>query len=278
MAKREVLRRRSFGLPLLILGPWILGLLTLSAQVSAAGPDKTAGADIAAARALFEKNLQAIRDKNRDDLSLLLPRLRGPGPHRPRRLPARLQGARRHRRPGVARSHRRLGHPSHARPPGARLRHLPLPRALRRPGGVRPLRAAVRLNPQGVEDRRQHGLLRPRPECRRRRAPSSGATLVDGTGAPPVPDAVVVLRDGKIDCAGSRAACPVPAGVDVTDLTGLWITPGLVDAHVHFSQTGWADGRPDSIDVRGAAPLRRGRCPTSPATPSASAAPISARA
>jgi imidazolonepropionase-like amidohydrolase len=77
-----------------------------------------------------------------------------------------------------------------------------------------------------------------------------GATLVDGTGAPPVPDAVVVLRDGKIDCAGSRAACPVPAGVDVSDLKGHWITPGLVDAHVHFSQTGWADGRPDALDVR----------------------------
>jgi imidazolonepropionase-like amidohydrolase len=30
----------------------------------------------------------------------------------------------------------------------------------------------------------------------------------------------------------------------------MWITPGLVDAHVHFSQTGWADGRPDASDVR----------------------------
>src|SRR5215203_3506558 len=77
-----------------------------------------------------------------------------------------------------------------------------------------------------------------------------GATLVDGTGAAPVRDAVVLLRDGKIECAGPRAACPVPAGVDSTDLAGLWITPGLVDAHVHFSQTGWADGRPDSLDVR----------------------------
>jgi imidazolonepropionase-like amidohydrolase len=65
-----------------------------------------------------------------------------------------------------------------------------------------------------------------------------------------VPDAVVVLRDGKIDCAGARTACPVPGGVDVTDLHGMWIAPGLVDAHVHFSQTGWADGRPDALDVR----------------------------
>ncbi len=84
-----------------------------------------------------------------------------------------------------------------------------------------------------------------------------GATLVDGTGAPPVRDAVVLLREGAIECAGPRAACPVPAGVDTTDLAGLWITPGLVDAHIHFSQTGWADGRPDSIDVRDRHPYDR---------------------
>jgi imidazolonepropionase-like amidohydrolase len=77
-----------------------------------------------------------------------------------------------------------------------------------------------------------------------------GATLVDGTDAPPVPDSVVILRGGKIDCAGIRAQCPPPKNVDALDLKGLWITPGIVDAHVHFSQTGWADGRPDFIDVR----------------------------
>jgi imidazolonepropionase-like amidohydrolase len=77
-----------------------------------------------------------------------------------------------------------------------------------------------------------------------------GATLVDGTGRPPVADAVVLLRDGRIECAGPRAACPVPAGVGAVDLRGQWITPGLIDAHVHFSQTGWADGRPDGLDVR----------------------------
>lgn len=78
----------------------------------------------------------------------------------------------------------------------------------------------------------------------------TGATLVDGTGSPPVPDSVVLVRGGKIECAGARQKCPVPEGVGVTDLKGLFITPGLVDAHVHFSQTGWADGRPDSIDLR----------------------------
>ena len=77
-----------------------------------------------------------------------------------------------------------------------------------------------------------------------------GATLVDGSGSSPVANAVVVLRGGKIACAGSRVACPVPEGIETLNLSGFWITPGLIDAHVHFCQTGWADGRPDALDVR----------------------------
>lgn len=84
-----------------------------------------------------------------------------------------------------------------------------------------------------------------------------GATLLDGTGAAPVPDAVVVLRDGKIDCAGPRSACPVPDGIDTVDLHGRWITPGLIDAHVHFSQSGWVDARPDALDVRDRHPYEK---------------------
>lgn len=75
----------------------------------------------------------------------------------------------------------------------------------------------------------------------------TGATLIDGRGGPPVPNATVVVREGKIECAGQ---CAVPAGVDTIDARGMWLTPGLVDAHVHFSQTGWADGRPDALDLR----------------------------
>ncbi|NIT97968.1 MAG: amidohydrolase family protein, partial [Actinobacteria bacterium] len=33
------------------------------------------------------------------------------------------------------------------------------------------------------------------------------------------------------------------------DLSGRYLTPGLVDAHVHFSQTGWIDGRPDGLSA-----------------------------
>ena len=77
-----------------------------------------------------------------------------------------------------------------------------------------------------------------------------GGTLVDGRGGPPVRDAVVIVRDGRIEAAGPRSRVPVPAGVDTLDARGTWVVPGLVDAHVHYSQTGWVDGRPDALDLR----------------------------
>lgn len=80
----------------------------------------------------------------------------------------------------------------------------------------------------------------------------TGATLVDATGAAPVPDAVVVIREGRIACAGPRAACPIEGDdVEVIDARGRWIIPGLVDTRVHYSQTGFADGRPDALDLGG---------------------------
>ena len=79
----------------------------------------------------------------------------------------------------------------------------------------------------------------------------AGATLVDGTGGAPVPDAVVVIAKGRVACAGPRDGCAVPAGAVVQELAGRWIVPGLIDGHVHYSQTGWADGRPDqAADLR----------------------------
>ena len=61
-----------------------------------------------------------------------------------------------------------------------------------------------------------------------------GAQLIDATGAPPVPDAVIVVRDGRIVAAGPRATTAVPAGAETLDLTGKTVIPGLVNLHVHY--------------------------------------------
>lgn len=74
-----------------------------------------------------------------------------------------------------------------------------------------------------------------------------GATVLDGSGNPGIANAVVVVTKDRITCVGTTVQCPLPRGATAVDLAGRFITPGLVDAHVHFSQTGWVDGRPDGL-------------------------------
>jgi imidazolonepropionase-like amidohydrolase len=77
-----------------------------------------------------------------------------------------------------------------------------------------------------------------------------GATLFDGTGRPPVADAVLVVSGDHIRAAGPRSTVSIPKGVRIVDGRGRWLVPGLVDAHVHFFQSGGAYTRPDVIDLR----------------------------
>ncbi len=66
-----------------------------------------------------------------------------------------------------------------------------------------------------------------------------GATLIDGTGKPATPDAVVVTRDGKITAVGARAEVSVPADAQTIDVKGKFIIPGLWDMHAHYEQVEW---------------------------------------
>lgn len=63
-----------------------------------------------------------------------------------------------------------------------------------------------------------------------------GGDLVDGTGKPPVRDAVVIYQGGKITAAGPRASTKVPAGATTLDVSGKTILPGLWDMHAHVQQ------------------------------------------
>jgi imidazolonepropionase-like amidohydrolase len=89
-------------------------------------------------------------------------------------------------------------------------------------------------------------ILLPLSSARAQSTALVGGTVIDGTGRS-IPGATVVVTGDRIACVGSAAECPVPADATRIDATGRFITPGLVDAHVHFSQTGWVDGRPDGL-------------------------------
>lgn len=84
-----------------------------------------------------------------------------------------------------------------------------------------------------------------------------GAHVLDGTGAAVRENSRVVVVGERISCVGDGRSCAAPENARRIDLSGMWILPGLVDSHVHFSQTGWFDGRPDALDFRDLSPYER---------------------
>lgn len=88
-----------------------------------------------------------------------------------------------------------------------------------------------------------------RSDDRARATALVGATVLNGTGRPTLVGANIIVEGARITCVGIADVCPAPEDAESFDLAGKWITPGLVDAHVHFSQTGWLDGRPDGVDA-----------------------------
>ena len=81
-----------------------------------------------------------------------------------------------------------------------------------------------------------------------------GATLIDGTGSPPLADAVVLIDGDRIVAAGPAGTTPVPMDAQRIDLQGKWLLPGLIDSHMHFFQSGGAFARPDILDLRALRP------------------------
>lgn len=60
-----------------------------------------------------------------------------------------------------------------------------------------------------------------------------GGTVMTGTGVE-LADATVTFADGRILAVGPRASVPVPDGATVVDVSGRFVTPGLIDAHSHM--------------------------------------------
>jgi imidazolonepropionase-like amidohydrolase len=68
-----------------------------------------------------------------------------------------------------------------------------------------------------------------------------GATLIDGTGGDPKPDAVIIIRNGHIEAIARVNQIPIPRNAERINLVGKTIIPGLIDAHAHVER--WAAGR-----------------------------------
>ena len=56
------------------------------------------------------------------------------------------------------------------------------------------------------------------------------ANVVDVRNGCVIPNATILLRDGRIASIGVE---PAPGGVPTLDLQGKYVLPGLIDAHTH---------------------------------------------
>jgi imidazolonepropionase-like amidohydrolase len=59
----------------------------------------------------------------------------------------------------------------------------------------------------------------------------TNATVIDGSGAPAQAGVTIVMEGGRIRDIGPSAQ--TPAGATVVDLTGKFVTPGIINGHGH---------------------------------------------
>lgn len=61
-----------------------------------------------------------------------------------------------------------------------------------------------------------------------------GGSLIDGTGAAPIPQATLIIQDGKVAAVGATGQVPIPKEAKIIKLKkNATILPGLINAHVH---------------------------------------------
>ncbi len=60
-----------------------------------------------------------------------------------------------------------------------------------------------------------------------------GVTVIDGTGAEPREDAVIVIERDRIIAVGNVGEYRYPADTTIVDLQGHYVVPGLMDLHAH---------------------------------------------
>jgi imidazolonepropionase-like amidohydrolase len=62
-----------------------------------------------------------------------------------------------------------------------------------------------------------------------------GATLIDGTGAPARPNMAILTHGERIEAIGPASTLKGPPGARITDVSGLFVLPGLINTHEHLA-------------------------------------------
>ncbi len=76
------------------------------------------------------------------------------------------------------------------------------------------------------------------------------ARLIDGTGAVPIRNAIIIVTNNKISAVGDATAVRIPSGAKVIDLGDVTLMPGFIDAHTHLIGRVLGDPEGDVASVR----------------------------
>ncbi|MDB2660881.1 amidohydrolase family protein [Luminiphilus sp.] len=69
-----------------------------------------------------------------------------------------------------------------------------------------------------------------------------GTTILDVTNDEMIKNHVVIVKDGRIDSVSPARSADIPKGIEVIDLQGHTLLPGLIDMHVHLTSGGGYHG------------------------------------
>ncbi|MGI5816620.1 MAG: amidohydrolase family protein [Armatimonadota bacterium] len=61
--------------------------------------------------------------------------------------------------------------------------------------------------------------------------------VIDGTGAAPIEDGVVLIREGRTEAVGPASEVLPPSDAEIIDARGRTVMPGLVEGHAHVGGT-----------------------------------------
>lgn len=70
-------------------------------------------------------------------------------------------------------------------------------------------------------------------------------------------DQTILIDSNRITSTGPFKKIKVPAGATIIDVTGKFIMPGMVDAHIHFFQSGGLYTRPDGLNLNAVYPYEK---------------------
>ena len=82
-------------------------------------------------------------------------------------------------------------------------------------------------------------------------------TIVDVETGKAIPDQTIIIDSNRITALGKTGKLKTPASATIIDATGKYIMPGLIDAHIHFFQSGGLYTRPDALNLNVALPYEK---------------------